>query len=212
MWPSFNKNGNAAKNDENGRVRYTLWIDGIGSFLLCLHDRVTIGGPNLNAPHADLPLLASLSSCHATIIRSQEGYLIHAHGPAKVFDNEIHERTHLNDDYEISLGGTVRLRFRLPTELSSTATLSFVSDHRPARSVDGVVLMDDTCLMGPGSENHIQCPDWPGSVLLYRKGDQVWCKSRLGLFVGNKQTTDGLPLENGQIVTGPDLRFHLERE
>ena len=43
---------------------------------------------------------------------------------------------------------------------------------------DGIVLMDDTCLLGPTQENHIRCRDWRESVLLYRRDGELWCKSR----------------------------------
>lgn len=190
--------------------RFLLWIDGVGAYLLCLSERMTIGGPASEGVPADLSLMAGLSRQHATILRGAEGYLLEAHCPTRVGGRDVHERAHLNDQYEIELAGRVRLRFRLPTVLSGSARLEFVSDHRPAQRLDGVVLMDDTCLLGPGGENHVTCPDWPGSIVLFRRDGGLWVKSRLDVFVGTQHAAAGARVNSGDIVTGPELRFRLE--
>ena len=191
------------------RLRFMVWIDGVGAYLLCPGERVTVGGP-ADGESADVALLANLSRRHASFIRSGEGYVLEAHGPVRVEGRTIVERTCLNSGYRIELGSGVLLRFRLPSALSATAVLDFLSVHRPARSVDGVVLLEQACLLGPGGENHINCPDWPESVLLFRRRRQLWCKSRGDLFVDGMPARDGRPLKPGSIVTGADLRFRLE--
>lgn len=191
-------------------TRFTLWIDGVGAYLLCLGDRVTIGGPEHDGESADVALLANLSRRHATLIRTKEGYLLEAHSAVSVAGRPVYERTRLNVNYEIELGDCVRLRFRQPTVLSATATLDFLSDHRPSRSVDGVILMEETCLLGPGSENHVGCPDWPESVVLFRRGEQFCCKSRADIFVDGQLVRDGGPISPGSVVTGPEWQFRLE--
>jgi hypothetical protein len=190
--------------------RFTLWIDGVGAYLLCLGDRITFGGPQGSGISADLPLLANLSRRHATVVRSGEGYLLEAHSGVRVADRTVHEQTNLNDGYEIQLGENVRLRFRLPSALSTTANIDFESDHRPSQSVDGVILMDETCLLGPGRENHVWCPDWSESVLLFRQGGGIWCKSRADICVDGQPAREGRKLNAGSVVTGVDLRFRIE--
>jgi len=102
------------------------------------------------------------------------------------------------------------LRFRLPTIISGTARVDFVSHHRPSRAVDAVVLMDDTCILGPGLESHIRCSGWSQPVLLHRSGGQLCCKSRSDIFVDNKHAKSSMPLGDGSIVTSIDGRFRLE--
>jgi hypothetical protein len=194
-----------------GGAKYVLWVDRVGSFLVCSGERISLGGPALDKAAADITLLANLSRRHATIVRSREGYLLQAHCPAMVTGRPVHEQTNLNDGYEIQLGDSVRLCFRLPTVLSASARLEFVSSHRPARRIDGVVLMDDTCLLGPGRENHIGCPNWPDSILLMRRDDKLWCKSRMEIFIDGRHAPAGGEIAPGSIVTGPDLRFMIEQ-
>ena len=205
--------GSRSRELTNGKPQssqYLLWIDGVGSFLVCTGERFTIGGPTLEGVQADLSLLASLSRRHATIVRGEDGYVLESHAPSKVAGRDVHDMAYLNDGYDIELGGTVKFRFRMPTALSASARLEFLSDHRPSQTVDSLVLMDDTCLLGPGDENHIRCPEWPGTVLLIRKQNELWCKSRLDVFVGDKQAKNGAPLKSGEIVSGSELRFRLE--
>ena len=197
------------------RKQFMLWIDGIGSYLVCLQNRVTIGGPCFGSSNqgqgvSDLTLLSSLSRKHASVVREGDGYVLEAHSTTKVLGRDVGERTLLSDNYEIELGGSVRLRFRLPSVLSSSARLEFLSDHRPPQSVDGVVLMDETGLLGPGSENHIHCHDWADTVLIFRKGDELWCKSRMDIFVGDQLVTKAARLQSGDTVNGPELRFRME--
>jgi hypothetical protein len=190
--------------------KFSIWIDRVGVFLLCLKSEVTFGGPATEGKVADVSLLANLSRRHATFVRSGERYLLVAHAPVQVAGRAVHDRVDLSDGYEVALGANVRLTFRLPSVMSGTARLEFASDHRPARSADGVVLMDETCLLGPGAENHIRCAGWQQSVLLFRREGRLWCKSRDELFLGGKHAPDGGELEPGVVVTGTDIRFRIE--
>jgi hypothetical protein len=190
--------------------KFVIWIDQVGAYLLCLADEVTFGGPAAEGNGADVPLLANLSRRHATFMRSGERYVLLAHSPTQAGGRAVHDRVDLADGHDITLGGSVQFKFRLPSVMSGSARIEFVSDHRPARAADGVVLMDDTCLIGPGPENHIRCHCWPGSVLLFRRDGRLWCKSRDELFLGGRHAPEGGQLEPGVVVTGTDLRFRLE--
>src|SRR5262245_2532454 len=141
--------------------KFVLWIDRVGASLLCLQSEVTVGGPAAEGRGADVSLLANLSRRHATFVRSGERYLLVAHAPVHVAGRVVHDRVDLSDGYDVALGANVRLKFRLPSVMSGTARIEFVSDHRPARSVDGVILMDDTWLFGLGAENDVGCRPGP---------------------------------------------------
>ena len=194
-----------------------VWIDGVGCFWISPAERVTIGGPgspSSKPPHpretADLAILSDLKRRHATIVRTGEGYLLEAHGTARVSGREVFERATLTDGALIELGRTVQWRFRQPSALSLSARLDFVSDHRPTQTVDGFVMLADTCLLGSGDEHHIVCSDWPGQVMLVRQRDELWCRSQLELTVNGHRLGSGKRLRSGDIVMGEDLRFRIE--
>ena len=189
--------------------RYLLWIDGVGGFLLLTRQAITIGGPT--APDADIQLLASLSRQHATIHRDDGEYQLEAHGPTRVNHRPVVEWAQLPDGADITLGQNVRLGFHRPTALSGSGRLSFRSDHRPTHSLDGVVLVADTCLLGPGRDCHVRCPEWEDSVILiHRDGEWLVRSPKLSLEINGKNLRGEAGISDGQIVTGPDLRFHIE--
>ena len=195
----------------------TIWIDGVGCFWLSQKDRVTIGGPGAptaklsdSRETADLAILSDLKLRHATIVRNTEGYLLEAHGTARIGGREVLDRTALCDGATIELGRSVRLKFRQPSALSLSARLEFMSDHRPTQSVDGVVLLADTCLLGSSDENHIVCHDWLGQILLVRQGTELWCRSRQALTVNGHRLGSGRRMQSGDVVSGEESRFRIE--
>jgi hypothetical protein len=190
---------------------YFLWVDGVGAFQLFTSETVTLGGPTGDKDPADLVLLANLSRRHATFLRSEEGYVLEAHAACKVADRPVEGQTHLNNNYRLELGSGVRLRFRMPSVLSATGVIDFLSDHRPNRSIDGVILMDETCLLGPTADNHAVCPEWTQTVLLYRKADGFWAKSQSQILIDGKLMPEGGgPVKPGSYVSGNDFGFRLE--
>lgn len=190
--------------------RYLVWVDGAGAFLLCVGDCVSIGGPSWGRPGADLSLLASLSRCHASIVRSGDRYVIEPHAPTLLQGKPLVEREPLPVDCELCLGTNVLLRFQMPSVLSPTACLDFLSHHRPAQAVDRVILMHETCLMGPGPDAHIPCPDWPTTVVLFRRENAFWVRGATNLVVDGELVQERARVEAGSLVTGPEIRFRLE--
>lgn len=200
----------ATKNEAAAIGRFLLWIDGVGGYLLCLSNEIIIGGPADSDSTAQLALLANLSRRHATIARSGEGYVLTPHAATSVGNREVHDPTPLTGGYELRFGQNVRLQFRLPTVLSGTAVLDFVSDHRPVYSVDGAIMMEDNCLFGAGPDNHVVCPDASDSFVLFLRDGQLWCKCRTGVVIDGTHNESGGPIVPGHVVTAADVRFRLE--
>lgn len=206
--------------------RLVAWVDGVGAFLLCLGDEMTLGGLS---GRADVRLTADVSARHASIHRSGEGYVVDATGPAVVASEgraggvspprrgsgrAVEGRTDLNNGDELLLyregGGGVRLRFSRPNALTTTATLSVASDHRTEPRYDGIVLVAEACLFGPGREAHVRCRGWEETVILFRRDGRLWCKSTVPLAIGGTPTGGPAPVAAGDYVTGPGISFRLE--
>ncbi len=214
---SFLRHPQPANRASTHGAMSVAWIDGVGCFWISLKDRLTIGGPSSPSATADdsrgssdIAILSDLKRQHATIVLSGEGYLLESNGSVRVAGRDVVDRAALSDGTIIELGRSVRLRFRLPSALSLSARLDFVSDHRPAQAVDGIVLLADTCLLGPTDENHIVCSDWPGQVLLVRQGDELLCRSRMDLSINGHRVSRGKKLSSGDVVTADELRFRIE--
>ncbi|MAX35728.1 MAG: hypothetical protein CME33_04065 [Gimesia sp.] len=215
FFTSSSRQDHSAKSSAG--VSYLLWIDGVGTYLVYLPETLRIGGPGetgvtsgLASDWADLSLLANLSRHHASIIRSGENYFLEAQAPVFCNQRAVNDRVLLTDQAALRLNTDTVLTFRQPTALSASACLEFTSHHQPQQRLDGVVLMAETCLLGASSENHIVCPHWPGTVILYRQGNQVLCRSRLNIDVNQVAVSEGAVLTPGSLVTGPELRFRWE--
>jgi hypothetical protein len=202
-----------------------LWIDGVGCWMLFVKDRISIGGPGASgnsAPSADLKLLADLSRSHASLGRFGESCVLAADGPASVSGKPAGQPVVLHDGDSIGLGPSVRLRFRQPNPLSLTVRLDFESEHRPPRRIDGVLLMDQACILGPADDCHVVCPDWERRIIIFRRDGKLWCKlgasepsvagdaATNDLYVNGCRAADSAPLRDGTIVTLGDARFRIE--
>ncbi len=194
---------------KNGsRTRFILWVDGVGGFLVCQGNVVTLGQANPGCT-VDVPILGDLSRQHATIVRDGEGYLVRSEREISVNDRVTRQTTLKHGDL-IRLGRSVVLRFSLPCPVSETARLELASRHRLHLSLGGIVLMAETCVLGPSGQTHVQVPAATEQVVLYRQNEGLCCRGKGVVEV------DGHPHEGlGQLrwssrVVAGDISFSLE--
>lgn len=193
--------------EEAGR-RFMLWIDGVGGYLICLGNRVTIGQASATAS-VDIALVADVSRLHAALSRDSEGYLLEALRPVSV-NGQPSEKTLLQSGDRVTLGSCCQLRFSQPVPVSTTAQLEVTSGHRLPLAVAKVFLMADTLVLGPGPQAHVIMPDLRQSVVLFRNRDG------LGVRYPGDLVVDGVPCrERGVLggnsrVAGDDFAFAVE--
>jgi tetratricopeptide (TPR) repeat protein len=187
--------------------RFLLWIDGVGSYLICTGDRLTLG--QAAQPAVDIPLVADVSRLHATIMRDGEAYLLETVRPVQV-NGQVVTRSLLRSNDLIVLGSTCRLRFRQPVPVGASAVLDLVSGHRLSRSVDGVLLMAETLVLGPSVQAHVTIPELNAPVILYRNKDGLGVRHAGALVVNGQRVTDRAPLGAQGHVCGDEFSFALE--
>ena len=191
--------------------RYMLWIDGVGAWQVCVGDTFVLGAPSQENQSADIAILANISRRHATIQNKAEQWTLAAHHPTRVAGIDIDKSASLASGDEIRLGQNVRLGFRIPSALSRSAIIDFESEHRPAHSVDGVVLLSDHCLLGPRKDHHIFCSGWQDTVVLFCRDEKLRCRSKASITVNDKSVQDSEELTHGDTVDGEDFRFRIEQ-
>lgn len=189
---------------------FFLWVDAIGVWQVLCRDDLLIGAAAAADEVADIPLLAPLSRRHARFLRQDDAWFLLPLQSCAVGGRAVTGQTLLRNGSEIQLGDRVRLRFRIPSVLSASARIDFLSGHQPRLSLSGVLLMADTLLLGPRQDNHVCCPGWPDSVVLYRRQQQLLCRSRMPLTLADEPLPDQQDLSQGAILSGPELRFRLE--
>ena len=199
----------AKQKAERKTDRFLLWVDTVGGYWVCLGDEVTLGQP-AHREAVDVPILGDLSSRHARIRRDSEGYLIEAIRDIRVDGRPVDRVATLGDESLIQLGPGVRMVFRRPHALSATARLDFASRHRTQPSVDAVVLMADSCILGPKPQSHVVCREWPDEVILYRHGDALYCRTTGTLEIDGVEHESMGPITPHSRIVGERFSINLE--
>ena len=192
--------------------RALLWVDAVGGFLVCLDDTITIGQPSPGESIA-LPILADLSRRHAVIRRDAGAYILEplaAAATTRVDGRGVTSPTVLIDNQLIQLGDNVRLRFNKPHALSATAKLTLESHHKTQPSADAILLMADSCVLGPNRHCHVHCRNWQRDVVVYRQNDQLFCRADEPLSVDGVEATGSSEIQSGARVEGEDFSFAWE--
>ena len=190
--------------------RVILWVDGVGGFLVCQQQEVTLGQA---VPDNDVSIAiqADLSRTHATFRRDGESYILTPQGRVSVNGQVIQERALLKDGDELTFGDVVKLRFNKPHALSATARLDFISRHRTFPTADSILLMAESCVLGPRVQNHIVCRDWSGDVVLFKQDDNLFCRSLESIQVDGESCDGRGQLSPSSRVVGEDFSMTLER-
>ncbi len=189
--------------------RCLLWADVIGGYLICLNREIVLGREGIDT-QADVPVLGDLSRRHASIVRHGDGYVIQAHQPTFLNGRPVVGSAPLRDKDVLRLGSTVELEFRQPSPVSATARLEIVSRHRLPLAVEGVILMAETCIIGPSPQAHVPAPGLGSPVVLYRQGDALWCRAPGAFDVDGKPCLSRAPLRLNSNVLGDGFSFSLE--
>jgi hypothetical protein len=189
-------------------LQYHLWIDGVGGYLVCLGNRITIGQATPEST-VDVPLLADVSRLHAVVTRDSEGYLLQALRPAQVNGRRV-DKTLLRDGDRMTLGSCCQMQFRQPVPVSTSARLDIVSGHRLRLAVDGVLLMADTLVLGPGFQAHVPMPELKQPLILFRQKNGLGLRTAAPVKINGQSVQERGVLEPGATVVGDDFSFTLE--
>jgi len=189
-------------------TKYLLWIDGIGGYLICLDNRVTFGQASVDAS-VDVPIFAELSRHHATLTRDSEGYLLEGLRTIQVNGKQVEQATLRTGD-RVTMGTSCQFQFVQPVPVSATARLDMVSRHRLRLAVDGVLLMADTLVLGPGSKVHVSMPDLKENVVLYRQKDSLGIRCPGNFTINGLAFRDRGVLEPGALAAGDNFSLTLE--
>jgi FHA domain len=188
--------------------RFFLWVDGVGGFLVCLGNQVTIGQATPEAT-VEIPLFADVSRMHAKLTRESEGYLLEALRTLMV-NGQPFTKGPLHSNDRITLGSTCQMQFRMPVPVSASARLDLVSGHRLALSVEAVLLMADTLVLGSTEQSHVQVPDLQKPIVLFRQRDGLGVRCAGAFKIDGVPSQDRGSLRDQATVSGDDFAFAIE--
>ncbi|MFO0822587.1 MAG: FHA domain-containing protein [Gemmataceae bacterium] len=188
--------------------RFLLWVDGVGGYLVCLSSRVTFGQATADGP-VDVPLFADVSRMHAELTRDGEGYVVES-GKGVLVNGKSSTRSLLMAGDRVTLGATCQFLFHRPVSISATARLELTSGHRLPVAVDGVVLMANEVMLGPGPNSHIVLPGLPAPVLIYRSKDGLGVRVPGSFRIDDRPYTDRAALPLPSVVSADAFTFAVE--
>ncbi|HZZ73037.1 MAG TPA: FHA domain-containing protein [Pirellulales bacterium] len=189
--------------------RFLLWIDMVGGYWVCGDEVVALGRPSTNAD-VDVPIMADLSRRHAILRRDGEGYLLQPLREVRLNGSPQTTACWLKEGSLIELGSTVRLRFTKPHPLSATARLDFVSPHRTSPPTDAILLMAQSCILGPQPTSHVVCRRWTREVILHRQGNGLSYRGPKDSSIDEQPPCGCGPLPWNARVAGSNFSFSLE--
>ena len=189
--------------------RALLWVDAVGGFLACLDDTVVLGQPAAGEQIA-VPILADLSRRHAVIRRDAGAYVLEPLQRTLIDGREINSPYVLADNQLIQLGDNVRIRFTKPHALSATARLTIESHHKTQPSADAVLLMADSCVLGPHRHCHVRCRDWQHDVVVFRQEDRLFCRAIEPVTINGVAAGGENEIQSGMRVEGEEFSFTWE--
>jgi hypothetical protein len=209
-WAGTPESAGKTNNDAPRGARFMLWIDAVGGYLVCLGSDIIVGQAHPNAK-VDVPIQADISRRHIKIRREGEGYVLEPLAPKVTLDDKpLSGPALLSDGAEILLNDAVRLRFRKPHVLSASARLDVLTGHRTQPFADGVLLMAESCVLGPKWQNHVVCRDWGGDVVLYRQDERIFCRAMESIEIDGRLHDGRGPVKPGSQVLGTDFSMTLE--
>lgn len=170
---------------------WRLWVDGCGGFLLLAGNSWSVGGL-ANGTSADICVRADWPRFAGTIERDGADY----------FWNGIRSsagRELINGGQPLPVPGSAVATLEQPSPLSDSAVLKLSVPHRFDQHVDGVVLVNQTMLVGPGPDCHIRCRESTDRAVLTRRGGRWLAKAGLAgdfeeLCPGQRTTLRSLAL------------------
>ena len=188
--------------------RFVLWIDGVGGFLVCMAPRITFGQATALGP-VDVPLFADVSRLHAELSRDGEGYVLES--PREVMVNGASaKRTILRTGDRVTLGATCQFIFLQPGPISPSARLELVSGHRLPVAVDGILLMAENLILGPGPQAHVLLPEGAGNLVFYRSQEGIGFRCPGEFHIDNRPHRDRAALPVPCHVACEPVSFALE--
>ncbi len=198
----------AADDLEAPPKRFLLWVDGVGGYLVCLGPRVSFGQVTGEGV-VDVPLLADVSRLHATLTRDGEGYVVESVRELQV-NGRAASRATLQSGDRVTLGPECQFVLHQPVPVSTSVRLELVSGHRLPLSVDGILLMSETLVLGPGPQAHVPIPDLEQPVILYRHKDGLGVRCAGEFRVNGQPARDREALPPHATVSGKDFSFAVE--
>lgn len=173
------------------------WIDSVGGYLTFTKPVIRIG--QAGCDDNDVGILADISGRHAELRRGKSGLILLAFGETSV--NGTPGSGFLLKDGDKIRMRSVEMTYAQPLPWSTTARLRITSRHRLPLSLDGIVLLGETCIVGPRPDAHVHAP-WDSSIFIHWNRDRYWVRGPEALKIDGQTHAGWGPLGPASEVEG----------
>ena len=190
---------------------FMMWVDGVGGYLVCPAPVNTIGQA-IEQSHIEIPIIGDVQRRHVRLEMVEGHHLLYALGGTAIDRTQVNpgDGVTLRDGQRVKLDGGVEFAYLKRHPLSPTARLEFLSRHRTRPWSDGVILATQSIILGPDRRNHVVCPFWEHDVVMFRRGNQWFCRTEGKLEVDGKIYAGTAPINLASQISGMDFNFSLE--
>lgn len=195
--------------------RWMIWVDGVGGFSILARSPWLVGGPAAKRDGA-ICVQAALGRKEAELIRSSGDYYLRLKGAGGAGEgargageqrwdateqNETAKRVErpLRRHDTFRLGEGVQFVFCCPHPLSASARLTLESRFRFLPHADAILLLADTLVLGATQDCHVVAPHAEQTNVLFRRGNDWFCKPFETGAGANVRMESGRRLEVGGI-------------
>lgn len=181
------------------------WIDAVGGFLVFTKPAVRIG--QAGETGNDIRIMADISARHAELRRGEGGNILNAFGDVTV--NGTKAKSFLLKDGDTIQMRSVTMNYRQPMTWCSTAVLTIASSHRLPFSLDGVILLGESCVLGSQSDAHVPTP-WDAPVMVSHQKGRLWVRGPGPITIDGQEYPERGPMSDYSKVRGPWGNFRFE--
>lgn len=192
-----------------GNSQRIMWIDGVGGYLLLDQSELVVGQA-ISGTTADIKIVGDVSRQACVIRRSENDYLLQPLQSMKIGSTPIDRAQILKNGNVIQFGDRVQMKFEMPNPLSSTALLKMVSVNRFQPHVDGILLLADSCVIGPRPGSQVLCQNWNSELLIFRHGPDWYFRTIEEVEVNGNPMRGQIALEAGMRMNGEDFSLSIE--
>ena len=188
---------------------FLLWVDGAGGFLVCSASKNVIGQA---VPDADIsiPIVGDLRKRHAKLLTVDDQHFLNYLDTEGGTGRPKQDLVQLRNGQQLGFDGGVKLKYTKPHPLSSTARIDFVSRHRTQPWSDAILLAGQSIILGPDPNNHVYCPTWNHDLILFRRHNNWYCRSKNKIDIDGEQFDFEGPITMNSTVSGEDFSLTLE--
>ena len=151
--------------------RWRLWVDGCGGFLLLSGDHWSVGGLS-HETTADVCVRADWPRIAGKIERDGDDYFWDSIRSAAT-------RELITKGQSLPIPGSAVVTLDQPSPLCESAVLRLNPPHRFDQHVDGVILVNNTFLVGPTPDCHIRCRESSDRAVVTRRDGKWLAKAGL---------------------------------